>query len=140
MMNSENLRERGFEIYGEWKLSDTGKLELIGRDGVLEGKGVYAFILCEEFGRLQGRSDILYIGRAKKFETRLDRYSSNPDKSQITNRRVGDFLVRLLEEGYRIHVYFKVLNDDDDIGREERKLLEQYECEHYELPPFNRRL
>ena len=138
-MNSRSLKELGFKRIGKWRL-ENGELEYSIEDGFKEKAGIYAFVLSSPFGRLKGESDILYIGKSdKRFETRFDGYK-NPGCTQRTNKRINQKLKNLLEftPNCEVFIYVCVFEHRWVLNDSERKLLEIYESEHYELPPFNR--
>lgn len=92
--------------------------------------GVYIMRNNERsFGRLKGKSDILYIGSAKKSLRNRVRFYFKPGPSQKTNIRINSMLNK-----YSIDI--AVIPDNDPVQLES-KLLIQYFNEHDEQPPFN---
>ena len=89
------------------------------------------------FGRLVGESDIVYIGSSGSLNERI---ISNYLKGigGETTQRIHFYLV---EQGYidRIDVGFTLLLTIEESERIEKKLLREYEKDHHELPPWNRR-
>lgn len=95
-------------------------------------KGVYVLRLKggRDFGRLKGRSDIVYIGKTEAgIRGRLRQYL-NPGPTQITNQRVNQLMKR-----HDLEVAWK---EDQNPNTTEHNLLLQYVKDHDELPPLNR--
>ena len=95
-----------------------------------------------QFGRLRGKSDILYIGSTETtggLRTRLRRYLY-PSRHSTTDNRVHQFLKRYemdiawcaFEKPHQSHKLksYKPRNA-------EYRLLQLYVEQHYELPPLN---
>jgi hypothetical protein len=96
-------------------------------------KGVYVIrqVTGKSFGRLQGQSDILYIGSTTSrggLRQRLIQYF-HPGPTQWTNRRINEFLKK-----YQMEVAWCPCNEPVNL---EHRLLRQYLDDHNELPPFN---
>jgi len=100
--------------------------------------GVYVFRLDRCFGRLQGSSDILYIGHAKNLcERILENHLRG--KGGKTTKRIHYYLCKM---NYLEYVEVSWITTDsvkDSIGME-KLLLKEYEKDHHELPPWNRAL
>lgn len=96
--------------------------------------GLYVFrkVQGEMFGRLNGESDIIYIGSATGGSGIRARLKShlNPGPTQLTNLRS-----KWLQRKLTIEVAWAV---DPDASTMEEKILRKYEEEHWELPPLNR--
>ena len=83
------------------------------------------------FGRLKGKSDILYIGstQAKNgLRQRLQQYL-HPGPTQWTNRRINQ-----LVEKYQMEVSWSLSSEPRNF---EHQLLKKYLNDHDELPPLN---
>jgi hypothetical protein len=99
--------------------------------------GVYMIRRDIVFGRFEGKSDICYIGCTKRgLKTRVKEYF-HPGPTQLTNKKInekmGDYRITL-EISWKPSENF-----DEDTRIFERELLNIYEIDHKELPPFNRR-
>jgi hypothetical protein len=96
--------------------------------------GLYIFRKAngKKFGRLNGESDIIYIGSATGGSGIKGRLGShmNPGPSQQTNLRS-----RWLRERIDIEVAWA---EDPGASPMEDDLLIRYQEEHWELPPMNR--
>jgi len=93
--------------------------------------GVYVFRKAgaQFFGRLNGNSDILYIGSTEKdLRHRLQQYLS-PGPSQWTNKRIHEYAKK-----NSIEVAWLLCDEPKNF---EHDLLKQYLLEHSELPPLN---
>jgi len=85
----------------------------------------------QRFGRLRGKSDILYIGSTEAkggLRQRLRQYL-HPGPTQWTNRRINKLLIK-----YKMEVAWCTCNEP---GNLEHQLLRRYLKEHDELPPLN---
>jgi len=95
--------------------------------------GVYVFRRAgaKNFGRLQGQSDILYIGSTKSEGGLRQRFYHylHPGPTQWTNHRIHDLLKR-----YPMEIAWFVCDNSVNL---ENSLLKQYISEHDELPPLN---
>jgi len=96
-------------------------------------RGAYVFrsVGGRSFGRLKGKSDILYIGSTTSKRGLRQRFYNylHPGPTQWTNQRIHDLLKR-----YQMEVAWFVCKKPVNI---ENSLLTQYEREHDELPPLN---
>lgn len=81
------------------------------------------------FGRLNGESDILYIGSSKSSLRQRLRFYFNPGPSQHTNIRINKMLNK-----YSIDVAVATNSNPVEL---ESKLLIEYYIDHDEQPPFN---
>lgn len=85
----------------------------------------------QSFGRLKGKSDLLYIGSTEAnngLKQRLKQYL-NPGPTQWTNLRINKLLKK-----YNVEVSWCLSNEPRNL---EHQLLNRYLNEHDELPPFN---
>lgn len=91
--------------------------------------GVYIFRLSKRFGRVQGESDLLYIGLAR----------ANLARTLAGHRHRGVGRVLELVRGVgHLQVAWKSCAGRLDAERTESRLLAGYAREHIELPPLNR--
>ena len=124
-MNSKELEKYGFR---EWiNFSDVSKSK------IPESPGVYILRLYKQFRRLNGYSDILYIGSTANLRRRIYR---NYIKSQggLTTQRIHRYL---FSKGYLDKVEISWIISEK-YKETETLLLKNYEDEHHELPPWNR--
>jgi hypothetical protein len=96
-------------------------------------KGVYVIRLtgARKIGRLNGESDIMYIGSNESeggLGQRLFHYF-HPGPTQWTNRRV-----HVLSKKYSMEIAWSVCSDAVNL---ESRLLNEYFKDHDELPPIN---
>lgn len=93
-----------------------------------ETPGVYIFRLSECFGRMQGESDIVYIGSAKNMKRRL------------TGHRLAAIgsLARVPRYGGTLQVAWKSCREESEAISEESRLLRKYARQHIDHPPLNR--
>jgi hypothetical protein len=147
-MNSQFLIESGFKKFGEFIFDD-----IKNRQSELNLTGVYAFVLDEEFPRLRGRTDIIYIGHAgsrnkrsihKRMLDYCKAYKSAPQDKRISDQikrlktkvRVGTTLRDKILNN-RVSLFYKEIQHDE-CRKAEFNLLKQYSEDHIELPPLNR--
>lgn len=128
-MNSSDLLK-----FDKWIQLDS-LLDPQFQDKVPYESGIYVFRLDRIFGRLLGESDILYIGSNEGGGTINDRLIKNYLKGTggRTTRRIHHYLFR--------KDYVKKVSVCWIITRNfqfEKELLERYEEQHDELPPWNR--
>lgn len=105
-----------------------------GIENAPQKPGVYVIRKAngQRFGRLQGKSDVLYIGscEAKKgIKQRLQQYL-HPGPTQWTDRRINQ-----LAKKYEMEVAWCLCDEPRNF---EHNLLVQYLKDHDELPPLNR--
>lgn len=81
------------------------------------------------FGRLQGETDIVYIGSTKQLKRRFYQFL-HPGPTQWTNQRINQLLKK-----YSFEIAW-LENDNPKIP--EHNLLRQFLAEHDEFPPLNR--
>ena len=126
-MDSTRLRhvKKDFET---WYSFDQQRIEKAPRE-----KGVYVIrqVAEKSFGRLQGQSDIFYIGSTTskgELRQRLIQYL-HPAPTQWTNQRINESLKK-----YQMEVAWCPCRVPVNL---EHDLLRQYLNDHDELPPFN---
>ena len=121
-------------FFAVWKNWDTFEQRI---DGI---NGVYAFRLKKEFGRLRGKSKVLYIGQCNQNVNinsrpgiwyRLQNYRQNNDGA---SRRLKE--VEKTFGGRSSIEYSYVICDNP--RKVEEALLADYYAKHLEFPPLNR--
>jgi hypothetical protein len=132
-MKSSDLSSYGF---GAWlPFSKAGKSQLLAS---LPGSlGVYVIRCCREFARRKGSSDILYFGKGTNqqgLKHRIRQYFS-PGPTQRTNIRI----LALVGDCSDYELAFAVAASIPQAIMLEATLLEEYESQHGELPPENKR-
>ena len=102
---------------------------------------VYALLHERPFGRLRGESAILYIGCTGELggpsdccRLRIYRYPNGSHAREICNRSQ-----LLLDDGVTVSLRWMHQKSREDASALEAQLLQRYEAEHGELPPFNSR-
>jgi hypothetical protein len=122
------------KFFALWKNWDSFEPRV---DGI---NGVYAFRLKTEFGRLRGKSNILYIGQCNQNANinsrpgiwhRLQNYRQNNDGA---SRRLKE--VEKSFGGSSSIEYSYVICDNP--RKVEEALLADYYAKHLEFPPLNR--
>lgn len=116
------------------KFSDWYPLDKKGIRNAPQHPGVYIIRKAQgrRFGRLKGKSDILYIGSCKGrkgLRQRLQRYLHPGSTQWGTNRRVNQ-----LAKEYQMEVAWCPCDEPRNF---EHDLLIQYLKDHDELPPLN---
>ena len=122
-MDSSNLSKLGFS---QWYPFNKQNLKNAPPE-----TGVYVLRKCggELFGRLNGQSDILYIGSTKKsLKSRLQQYI-HPGPTQWTNQRIHKYT-----KENSVEASWLSCNEPKSL---EHDLLKQYYFDHGELPPLN---
>jgi excinuclease UvrABC nuclease subunit len=124
-MNSSQLTQKGFS---EWIPFTEENVEKAPRKpGVYILRKAHGLV----FGRLRGKSDILYIGSTEAqsgLKHRLKQYF-HPGPTQWTNKRINKLL-----EKYEMEIAWCPCDEPSNL---EHQLLTQYLEEHDELPPLN---
>ena len=133
-MLSKDLKKQGFT---EWHVFSLEKeTELL--DSLPKKKGVYVIKYERAFGRFKGKSDIMGFGSSigkKGGLRRRIRFYFHPGERQRKNTRICHWLGKT--RGLYISWVTKV--SDKRITDLEHKLRKDYEKEHGELPPWDRR-
>lgn len=125
-MNSAQLGQKGFSLwypFNEQSIKNAPKRW---------GAYVIRTTGGKSFGRLRGKSDILYIGSTKNkrgLNQRLTQFL-NPGPTQWTSQRINKFIKK-----YPVEVAWRISDEPRNL---ESELLQQYFKEHEELPPLNR--
>ncbi|MCL4336262.1 MAG: GIY-YIG nuclease family protein [Candidatus Thermoplasmatota archaeon] len=86
-----------------------------------------------KFPRINGETDILYIGSTDNLKRRFYGYN-HPGKSQYTNQKVNNFVINLNHEA---EFMWKVEPDPERARFTEHELLNRYQKDHHEFPPLN---
>jgi hypothetical protein len=132
-MNSNDCS--GFEDAGRF-------LEAIGNWKEPCGPVTYLVVCDRKVSRLQGVSNILYVGKSEAFGAkngRLWNYQTATVNNE-TEYRVREGAKRLIQKGDSVFLRKCVTPPNEmTIGAYESYLLGKYENEHWELPPFNHR-
>ena len=127
-MDSNDLRSYGFT---SWK-----NLSILAKNkgtSISPIPGIYVFKLNKVFGRLQKMSDILYIGSTDNLYRRIyGNYIRGSGGG--TTQRIYTYLNNLKYLN-KTEVSYIPSNNPKYI---EKKLLDEYEKDHHELPPWNR--
>ncbi len=143
-MDSKYLIENGFRRFGEFDPQ-----EIKSREDELNFSGVYAFVLDKIFPRLNGETDIIYIGQTGSIFKRMLNYCDGYEKAP-QDKRIKDSLEKIktmirigraLKDkrlNNNVFIFYKNLSNDK-CQEEESKLLKKYSNDHIELPPLNRR-
>jgi excinuclease UvrABC nuclease subunit len=132
-MDSNSLSRKGFERWQDFSL----KAEATLSSGLPTSNGVYVIKNDTSFGRFVGESDIIYIGSASDengLRGRILQYF-NPEPTQSTNKRINGILH--LRPGLKISYILKP--SADDANALESSLLKEYDRQHGERPPANRK-
>jgi len=149
-MDSKSLTQIGFKRFGEFNYEC-----IKDKNSTINFPGVYVFILNRSFSRLQGKTDILYIGQSggrsprgrpiiERMNDYLRAYKSAPQDKRIgdslnmikTKVRIGRILKNPLLKN-KVYIFYKKLSPDQ-CKKEESDLLKKYSEDHIELPPLNR--
>lgn len=101
-----------------------------GLKNVPEQRGIYILRMAQgkPFGRLNGESDICYIGSTEKLGERFKDYL-HPSPMHWTDIRIHD-----MAKKYNMEFAWCIF---EKVGDREQKLLNRYRMEHDELPPLN---
>ncbi len=91
--------------------------------------GIYSIHFDTQFLRLRGKTDVLYIGRAKDLRERLLTFFGKGERKALPR------FTRLQELGHQL--YFSIEMCDDYKKKEMDKII-FFEKQHLELPPLNR--
>jgi len=130
-MNSEDLRQHALASWRPFRPNAERQL----LRAIPESPGVYALRAARPFGRFVGESDIVYIGSTTRLRRRI-RFYFHPGPTQLTNLRIR----KMLKDRADVQLAFATSQDADEAKELEEHLLERYETEHGELPPFNRQV
>ena len=119
--------------WGEWQ-----KLDTLEPEDITEYCGVYEIATTRPFNRLKGTTTTLYIGKSLEAEdglrARLGNFNKRPSFRRTLKKRIYPIRDELSE---CLWIRFRVI-DPDEVNKTEKKLLEEFEQAHLELPPCNR--
>ena len=131
-MLSTDLKEKGFEE-SSYPFTESSKDDLL--NSIPKNPGVYAIIKSYTFPRLLNETDICYLGKSNKgLKKRIGDYFK-PGNRQ-TAKRIHEKM--LLFDDLKIFYKIEEGNTKNWVRDYERELLNQYDEDHGELPPFNR--
>lgn len=126
-MDSKSIREI-YPDFSDWVLFSKDLVPNLPND---KGSYVFRTVGGNCISRVKGESDILYIGstvRMLGMRKRL-RLFFNPSKKSSTDNRINSYLWKnQMELSYIIEA---------QPGDIEHQLLNQYQNEHFEVPPLN---
>ena len=126
-MDSKSIIEL-YPDFSDWMLFTK---ELVPNLPNENGSYVFRTAGGNRISRVEGESDVLYIGSAVKkrgIRNRLGLFF-NPSKKSSTGNRINSYLWK-----NQMEVSYIIESQPGDV---EQKLLHQYQNEHGELPPFN---
>lgn|SRR4030043_1881145 len=132
-MNSIELLSEGLVEWHRFRRRE----ERILISSLPRSPGIYVIRCAQPIRRLIGQSDIFYIGSAVNvngIKGRIRQYF-HPGPTQSTNKRV----LALLDTMGNLEISFSVCSSSIEAKDLEKRLLMQYEKDHHELPPLNRR-
>ena len=129
-MHSNDLESQGV---GNWvRLAVASKNEVLAN--APDRPATYVIRKGVPFGRLQGESDIFYIGSAEgSLRQRLRGYFE-PGSTQATNQRIYSEM----EKHPDLELGFAPTSSSGLAKVNERTWLVEYKRDHGELPPLNR--
>jgi predicted GIY-YIG superfamily endonuclease len=87
----------------------------------------------KKFNRINGETDIVYIGSTDNLSRRFYGYN-HPGRSQYTNQKVNDFVIKF---GHDVEFMWKEEPDGESARITESELLKKYQKKHHEYPPLN---
>jgi hypothetical protein len=107
-----------------------------GIEGARNKAGVYVIRTRAGalFGRLKGKSDIVYIGNGSQLRQRPEQHLT----SREDERDVGYLLKRVENEVGPLELSWKECSDRGSAKLEEARILREHAEQHIELPPLNR--
>ena len=126
------------QAWTEWVELTDENLEKVPKE-----KGVYQLRTNKKFERLKGETDILYIGcgdlydRLTCFEE-LDNTEKDKSWKHDVRKRLREYLKYMKKKGKNVKIEFRyhITGEYED---KENKLLDEFENEHLEYPPFNKK-
>jgi hypothetical protein len=120
-------------------VSWTQALTTVTRVTIPDKPAVYMLWTDTAFPRLQGHTNILYIGCTKRLGGSTDRarlyaysYPSGPHAHLIKSRAAA-----LINSGWSISLCYFIVQHKQDARKLENAWLTQHLQQHLELPPFN---
>ncbi|MBW2038004.1 MAG: hypothetical protein JRI46_00160 [Deltaproteobacteria bacterium] len=129
-MHSFDLRHRGFKHWVDFRLTNEAELG----NTLPDKNGAYVIRDRCDFGRYLKTSDIVCIGHAPKqsLKNRISLYFKGY-KNQRTNKKIHDWLLRF----NTFQISWIEVDNAEKCEEIERELLNAYQEDHGELPPFN---
>lgn len=119
MIQDQKVKSLEIDEFSEWRKWPQPALSQLPA-----APGVYVFRLHRSFGRINGESDILYIGKSgKSIRSRLKCHPFNRTSMRILGL---------------IEVAWKACASGAEANVLESRLIGRYQRKHLELPPFNR--
>ena len=104
--------------------------------------GVYVFRVAASrtpIGRLNGKSDIIYVGSTPKGGSIRARLN-NHVKARRDEKDAGWSIDRVVKKGVPLEVGWRTFAAADDAADCESILLSKYQHDHLELPPLNNQM
>ena len=99
---------------------------------VPDSAGTYEVRTDYEFGRLRGRSTLIYVGSTGNLKRRfLDQRFVDPERYLSRTEKL------LLKGGHVVELRYATTSDIATARRLEAERLSDYEQKHWELPPGN---
>jgi len=106
-----------------------------GNIGLDEFGCTYFLALKQAIPRLNGESDIIYIGQTENLRIRLSDYGN---RTETQEKHLWDIINRLVSRGEFIQLFICIFPPEDMSYKDyEDKLLAEFLEQHWELPPFN---
>lgn len=109
------------------------------RQSVPDNPAVYVLWRSDEFSRLIGKSNVLYIGSSLHLGGKTDiarlysyRFSPQPHSKAIRERAQA-----MIQAGHTVLLRWLEVSSVEQARTKERELLAQHLSEHLEYPPFN---
>lgn len=115
------------------------------RKRLQENSGIYKIHLGRQFKRLSGKTDVLYVGLARKSKRNnlLFRLLTFPkgfkklkDGLPFKKRKAIKRFWRLKRKGFQLYFSFSTCKASECMKREKHE-LKKFEQKHLELPPLN---
>jgi hypothetical protein len=130
--------------YEKYEAFDVNK-EIVEIIGKLENiPSIYIFISEEPISRLVGESRILKIGETSHLKKRMIRYFGIEDinilktsPNRQTAYRLRNYLKNGAKKSIKLFVFYCTGFSKDNLREEEKKLLNLYMEDHFEVPPLN---
>ncbi len=99
--------------------------------------GVYEIRTNYEFGRLKGKTNLVYVGRTDRGNSLKERLKGRIDKRKDILTKAEWFL---LDNGHPLEFRFTVTKSKDEAKLMEAERLAEYDQQWWELPPGNSNL
>jgi len=109
------------------------------RQSAPDSPAVYALWCTDEFARLIGKSNVLYIGSTLRLGGKTDgsrlysyRFSPQPHSKAMRERAQA-----MIQAGHTVVLRWLEVSSEEQARTKENELLAQHLSEHLEYPPFN---